>query len=328
MCLRHASLHIEDHPQHQVKLVDMDCGSWMIGSDGSFRASSTPSEVDIVCPDSQEDQIEGTPMTEMQQQTAVPEITDGVAPKLADAAAPKSADAAAPKSADAKSVDPKLMRLQSFVSEPTPSKLVQLVTAYLIKFRGEPGAKLPPYPPKSRLIAQLWVAFAGTFISIGLMAAIHHHILEPMEKSMLIANFGASAIIVFLGYDTPFAQPRSVILGTVASAFVGMATAKLLISDSSNGGFDEIDIKEAGVPWLASALAVSVTVVVQILLRIVHPPGGAAALIPCLLPAVRDGLGWWYIMSPVLPGTCILVLCGALLNNMSPYRQYPKYWAW
>ena len=308
LCLRHASLHIDDHPGHTVTLVDVTLGSWMIGSDGSFRAFSTP-EVDVVADSDPSSQQDGEVVAIETQGAAVPQSEMAAdVPKLSDA--PKPADAVGPKPAD--DVQPNL-----------PTKLVKLVRAYVIKFGGEPGAKLPPHPPKSRLRAQLVNAFCGSFISIGLMAILHHHIFNPMEKSMLIANFGASAMIVFLGYDTTFAQPRNVVLGTCASAAVGMTISKLLISDSDNGGFDDIEF-----PVLAAALAVALTVVVQVLLRIVHPPGGAAALIPCLLPAVRDGLGWWYIVTPVLPGTIILVLCAAILNNMSPYRQYPKYWLW
>jgi hypothetical protein len=190
----------------------------------------------------------------------------------------------------------------------TPKPL-NMAMPFVSKFRGE-GASLPPYPPLEKLLAHILCAFLGSFLSIGIAAALHYHVLAPIEKSMIVASFGATAVLVHVAYDSPLAQPRNVILGSVISAVIGMGIAKLLSST----------------PWLASALAVSLAIVVQILLRVVHPPAGAAALIPCLLPSIRDSLGWWYILTPILPGCCILVACAALVNNLSPYRRYPKYW--
>ena len=53
--------------------------------------------------------------------------------------------------------------------------------------------------------------------------------------------------------------------------------------------------------WLASALAVSLTIVAQELSGTVHPPGGATALIYVTTPLVQ-GLGYWYVLCPSFLG--------------------------
>ena len=57
----------------------------------------------------------------------------------------------------------------------------------------------------------------------------------------------------------------------------------------------------SGYVWLASALAVSLTIVVQELTRTVHPPGGATALIYVTTPLVQQ-LGYKYVFCPSFLG--------------------------
>jgi|GEM_PF-6167907 len=51
------------------------------------------------------------------------------------------------------------------------------------------------------------------------------------------------------------------------------------------------------------------------------PPGGATALFAVLSKAHPS-----YILTPIAAGAVILVIVGLFVNNLSPNRQYPRYW--
>jgi len=79
---------------------------------------------------------------------------------------------------------------------------------------------------------------------------------------------------------------------------------------------------------LASAIAVSVSIAIMHLTRTLHPPGGATALIAVIGGEAITDLGYYYVISPVLFGSLIMLLVGLLVNNLSsnPKRHYPVYW--
>ena len=57
--------------------------------------------------------------------------------------------------------------------------------------------------------------------------------------------------------------------------------------------------------------------------KTLHPPGGATALIAIAGSEKVKELGYWYVVSPVLLGTIILLITALVFNNMSSKRQYP-----
>ena len=61
----------------------------------------------------------------------------------------------------------------------------------------------------------------------------------------------------------------------------------------------------------------------------VYPPGGATALIASTLktlPAAGGWHGYWFVVSPVLLGTGLLMVIALLTNNLLPTRHYPDRW--
>jgi hypothetical protein len=144
------------------------------------------------------------------------------------------------------------------------------------KWRGIPGQSAPPY--SSVLTWELVVSFLGSFLTLLTLSLLHYFALVPAGLSMLVASFGATSVLVNAAVDAPLAQPRNVFVGHLVSSVVGMGVAQLL----------------PNTPWLGCTLAVPLAIVAQLLCRAVHPPAGASALIPSLLPAVRTTLGWWY----------------------------------
>lgn len=118
----------------------------------------------------------------------------------------------------------------------------------------------------------------------------------------LIAPLGASAVLVFGVPASPLAQPWAVVMGNTASALVGIACAHLF----------------GGVPELAAAIAVGGAIGLMFLLRCLHPPGGAAALL-MVLSGVQD---WRFALDPVLLNSAVMVLAGMAYNGITG-RRYP-----
>ena len=80
--------------------------------------------------------------------------------------------------------------------------------------------------------------------------------------------------------------------------------------------------------WLASALSVSLSIVLMQITKTLHPPGGATALIANIGSEKVRSLGYGYVLSPVLSGVLILLLVALLFNNITPHRTYPSNRMW
>lgn len=117
----------------------------------------------------------------------------------------------------------------------------------------------------------------------------------------LVAPMGASAVLVFAVPASPMAQPWAVVAGNTVSALVGVACQRWL-----------------GPPPLAAALAVGLAIGLMLLLRCLHPPGGASALL-----AVLAGMGdARFALFPVLANALLLVAAGVVFNRATG-RAYP-----
>jgi CBS domain-containing membrane protein len=130
----------------------------------------------------------------------------------------------------------------------------------------------------------------------------------------LLGSFGAAAVLVYGAPMAEFSQPRNLVVGNLVSALVGVTVAANITSPGSTA--------------VAAAFAVSSSVLFMHLLRSMHPPGGATALIAVVGGDNIRGLGYWYVLFPVLCGTLILLAVALVVNNLSrnPHRHYPVYW--
>lgn len=150
-------------------------------------------------------------------------------------------------------------------------------------------------------------AFIGSFIGLGLISLLQFKIFTPQDYVFLIGSFGASSVLVYGVIESPLAQPRNLIGGHVVSALVGVTIQKLL----------------PDLIWIAAPLAVSLSIILMQVTKTLHPPGGATALIAIAGSEKVKELGYWYVLSPVLLGTLILLITALVFNNMSSKRQYP-----
>jgi len=150
-------------------------------------------------------------------------------------------------------------------------------------------------------------AFVGAFVGLGIIAFIQSKTLGEIENIFLIGSFGASSVLVFATIQSPLAQPRNLIGGHVISAFIGVTVYKFV----------------PDIIWLTAPLAVALSIVVMQITQTLHPPGGAAALIAVIGTEKIHDLGYYYVISPVLSGSIILLITALIFNNMTKDRKYP-----
>ena len=156
------------------------------------------------------------------------------------------------------------------------------------------------YQPRflRRHLSVTWVGALLSLTLLGLLSAWS-------GQALLAAPLGASSVLLF-GYPaSPLAQPRNLVLGNVVGAAVGMGLAAWLGSGP-----------------LVAALAVGMTILLGQWLRCLHPPaGGLAFLGVALAPSP------WYLITPVLSGSLLLVLLAASYSRwVRGALPYPHHW--
>lgn len=150
-------------------------------------------------------------------------------------------------------------------------------------------------------------SFIGAFLGIGLIAFIQSYTLTKEENIFLIGSFGASSVLIYGAIHSPLAQPRNLIGGHVISALIGVTIFRFL----------------PDIIWLTAPLAVALSIVAMQVTKTLHPPGGATALIAIIGSAKIKSLGYFYVLSPVLSGSVILLIIALLVNNSTKNRHYP-----
>lgn len=158
------------------------------------------------------------------------------------------------------------------------------------------GGTLPGKPQ----IKDVTFAATGGFIVISLLA----YLTQFSQIAFLIGSLGASCVLVFGVYESPFAQPRNIIGGHLLSAFMG-----LLFYTS----FGDV--------WWSMGLAVASAIAVMMLTQTLHPPAGSNPLIIMITKQ-----GWDFLLTPTFLAAVSLVILGVIINAYVYKRTYPKYW--
>jgi CBS-domain-containing membrane protein len=137
-----------------------------------------------------------------------------------------------------------------------------------------------------------FVAGIAATLAIGVLAYLDSLSISP--GVWLMAPFGATVVLVFGVPASPLAQPKNVILGHFLTALIGV-----------------IFITYVGVqPW-SLALATGLGVTTMLLTKTTHPPAGANPMLIML-----TGQSWSFLFTPVLLGSCVIVLLGLVLNKL------------
>ena len=148
------------------------------------------------------------------------------------------------------------------------------------------------------------IATSGATLALAAMAAAFAALARQGMPLALVSSVGASAVLVFVVPSSPLVQPWPVIGGSVVSAAVGMGAAWLPVPIG-----------------LGAGAAIGVAILAMSLLRCLHPPGGALALLGVL------GQAQPYPLALVALNAAAVVALGWIFHRFSghayPHRAPP-----
>lgn len=156
----------------------------------------------------------------------------------------------------------------------------------------------------------LVASFAGIALLEGVFKS--HTAFTSHHAPMIIASYGATAILCFNTVGAPLAQPRNILMGHFISSLIGICVQKLFLL--SEGGRNNY--------WASGALSVGISSSVMSICNCVHPPAGASALLPSIDEAIQE-MSWWYL--PMQLVSSVLIICVAMITG-NVIRSYPAYW--
>jgi CBS-domain-containing membrane protein len=176
------------------------------------------------------------------------------------------------------------------VTAPRPHRLLDLL-----------GIEQSPVSHRERLISGL-----GGMAAIAVVMLATALALEGAGVPLVVASMGASAVLLFAVPHGALSQPWPLAMGHLASAAIGVACAQVL-----------------GTGVAAAALAVGLAVAAMHYLRAIHPPGGATALTAVVGGEAVTGLGFGYMLAPVLVNVLLILAVAVAFNYPFPWRRYP-----
>lgn len=166
-----------------------------------------------------------------------------------------------------------------------------MITKLFTKFR---------HYPRSHSHTDAFVASVGAFSGIALIYFIMMELALPANSlALLAASTGATALLIFIMPESEFSRPWSVLCGHSVSSFIGVTCFQLLDSN-----------------FLSSALSVSFAIFFMHILKCLHPPGGATALLAVIGGEQITSLGYNYLLFPVLLNVLVLILIASIFNYL------------
>jgi len=163
---------------------------------------------------------------------------------------------------------------------------------------------LPDIPPLSH--SEKLVSAAAAILAMLLLSWFTARYFGGHALPFMVASMGASSVLLFSAPHSPLAHPWSFAGGHLLSALVGV-TAVTFIPDLT----------------LAAACAVGGAVLVMLVGRCLHPPGGATALFAVLGGEAVTQAGYGFLLVPVGVNVLGLLVLALIINNLIPGRYYP-----
>ena len=151
-----------------------------------------------------------------------------------------------------------------------------------------------------KLIKQSVLAGIFSMITIGILTILTY---KTSYGIFLIASFGSTMVLLYGYPESPFAQPKNIILGHFLTAFVGVIFLN----------FIPLPI------FINIPLAVGFGVMFMILFKVTHPPAGGNPII-----VIIGSVSFDYLLTPVLIGSIIVVMFGVIINKFLFKKEYPK----
>jgi CBS domain-containing membrane protein len=155
-------------------------------------------------------------------------------------------------------------------------------------------------------------AMVGAALGLVLAAVANHLVMKLAGVSLpwLLAPVGASAVLVFALPASPLAQPWPVFGGNLLSAAIGLIAAQAI-----------------PYPEAACAVAVGAAIAAMSVLRCLHPPGGACALLAAIGGPLASDLAALHFLLPLAVNLVALMLAAGFYNRLTghswPHRAQP-----
>ena len=153
---------------------------------------------------------------------------------------------------------------------------------------------------EKKLIIQSTLAGIFSIITIGFLTVLTY---KTSYGIFLIASFGSTMVLLYGYPESPFAQPKNIILGHFLTALIGVIFLN----------FVPLPI------FLNIPVAVGFGVMFMILLKVTHPPAGGNPII-----VIIGSVSFDYLLTPVLIGSIIVVMFGIIINKFLFKKEYPK----
>ncbi len=151
-----------------------------------------------------------------------------------------------------------------------------------------------------KLIKQSVLAGIFSIITIGILTILTY---KTSYGIFLIASFGSTMVLLYGYPESPFAQPKNIILGHFLTALIGVIFLN----------FIPLPI------FINIPLAVGFGVMFMILFKVTHPPAGGNPII-----VIIGSVSFDYLLTPVLIGSIIVVMFGVIINKFLFKKEYPK----
>ena len=153
---------------------------------------------------------------------------------------------------------------------------------------------------EKKIIIQSTLAGIFSIITIGVLTVLTY---KTSYGIFLIASFGSTMVLLYGYSESPFAQPKNIILGHFLTALIGIIFLN----------FVPLPI------FLNIPVAVGFGVMFMILLKVTHPPAGGNPII-----VIIGSVSFDYLLTPVLIGSIIVVMFGIIINKFLFKKEYPK----
>lgn len=138
-------------------------------------------------------------------------------------------------------------------------------------------------------VAESIIAGVGALIGLSFIGVI----AQSAQTMMLIAPFGATAVLLFSAPNSPFSKPLNVFGGYFVSTVVGA-----------------IVLTYTSAQWLPVAIGLGLVIMLMHGFHIIHPPAGANFLI------VTQGHLPLAILEPLIIGLITLVIVGMSVQRI------------
>ena len=151
-----------------------------------------------------------------------------------------------------------------------------------------------------KLLIQSSIAGTFSFITILILTILTY---KTPYGLFLIASFGSTMVLLYGYPESPFAQPKNIILGHFLTSLIGIIFLN----------FVHLPI------FINIPLAVGFGVMLMILFKVTHPPAGGNPII-----VIIGSVSYDYLLTPVIVGSIVVILFGVIINKFILKKKYPK----